>query len=159
MAAIPFLGLYYNFFDKGVLGIIFSSVNKSPWELMKPLFWVCLVWWSFELLWGVKKFKIFVKAKVICLLLLCIFSCGVNILLLYFLPDIMWCQPLLSAALAYCFYFISNIAEKNMDKTDGFGLCIFILAVMIGAVFCFSVFPPRNFLFLDKFFNTYGILD
>ena len=73
IVVIPFLSLYYDFFDKGVLGIIFSCVNESPWELMKPVFWACLFWWSLELLLGVKKFKIYVKAKVISLFFLCFF--------------------------------------------------------------------------------------
>ena len=158
IVVMPFLSLYYDFFDKGVLGIIFSCVNESPWELMKPVFWACLFWWSLELLWGVKKFKIYVKAKVISLFFLCFFCCVSNTILLYCAEDFFWWLPTaFCVALSYIFYFISNIAVKNIEKTRGFGVCVVILALMVGAVFCFSLYPPHNFLFVDNFFNTYGI--
>lgn len=160
LAVIPFLSLFYDFIDSGVLGIIFSCVNESPWELMKPVFWACLFWWSLDLIWGVKRFKVFVKAKVICLILLCIACCISNTLFLYGFNSFLWWQPMASQiVLAFLFYFASNIVVKNMENTRGFALCVIMLAVMVGAVFCLTLYPPHNFLFVDKFLNTYGIVN
>lgn len=160
LAVIPFLSLFYDFIDGGVLGIIFSCVNESPWELMKPVFWACLFWWFLELIWGVKKFKVFVKAKVVCLLLLCGACCASNILFLYVMNSFLWWQPMAAEiVLSYVFYFISDIVVKNMEKSTGFVICVVMLAVMVGAMFCLSLYPSRNFLFVDKFLNTYGIVN
>lgn len=152
LAVIPFLSVVWELFDCGALGIIFARVNRSPWEYMKPVFWSCLVWWSLELLCGVKGFKVFVKGKLICLFLLCLFCCGANTLLTVICPDFPWWQPVAAgSAFSLLFYSASNIAVKNIKNERGFGALVFLLAVMTAAVFCFSLYPPPLFLFMGGF--------
>lgn len=156
---IPLLTLYYSIFDQGVLGIIFSRVNYSPWEYSKPVFWVCLVWWSLELLCGVKNFKIYVKAKIISLFFLFLFCCFFNLLLIEVFNTYLWYQLTACEILAsYFFYFISETAVKNINSTRYFLFWVFLLGTFVGVMFCFTLYPPRNFLFWDNFFNSYGVL-
>lgn len=151
-AALPFLSAVYGIWDCGALGIIFARVNGSPWEYMKPAFWCCLVWWSLELLCGVKRFKIYVKGKIICLFLLCAFCCAAAAVFTAAAPDFLWWQPAaVNSALCLCFYVVSNIAVKNIRKEKGFGVLAVLLGVMVGAVFCFSLYPPPFFLFMESF--------
>lgn len=150
--AIPFLSIVWEIVDCGALGVIFTRINRSPWEYMKPVFWCCLIWWSLELLCGVKSFKVFVKGKLISLFLLCVFCCAVNLCFALFSPGFFWWQPVIfSSFLSLLFYGISNIAVKNIKTQRGFLALICLLAVMVAAVFCFSLYPPHWFLFMGDF--------
>lgn len=149
--AIPFLSVIWDMLDCGALGVIFARINRSPWEYMKPVFWSCLVWWSLELLCGVKRFKIFVKGKLISLFALCFFCCAANAVFFICVPDFLWWQPVVFEGLSVLlFYALSNIAVKNIRTEKGFGILVILLAIMVAAVFCFSLYTPKLFLFMES---------
>lgn len=145
-----FMRRLYALSGYGLSGVLFGSVNNSPWEFAKTLFLPYLAWSLLELLClggGMRRLAV-AKAAALGVLL--------GVYLGLSLPELP--EPLcsvLSVAAASAVSFALNRGTLDLEAVFPVALCALFL--MLAFYFCFTPFPPQNALFADKISGQYGI--
>lgn len=148
-----FMRNLYTLSNYGLSGVLFGSVNSSPWEYAKTLFLPYLAWSMLELLClgkGLHRLAV-VKASSMCLLLGLYLSLstvlnGKNSELLI---------ASVSVLTAQIFSYILSKSHLNLESLFPAALCTLFL--LLAFYFSFTPFPPKNQLFADKISGQYGI--
>ncbi len=138
---------------------LIAAVNESTWEHLKLGFWPILIWAIYEFAVFGKKYKNFIFAKALAIL---VFIFGVP-LIFYGYTAILGKNFLIfdistfavSVVLGYFVGYKILTVKKDLG-IKSFGILVILIA--LAAFLSFSFFPPHNFLFKDPVTGGYGIV-
>ena len=150
----------YELSGKGLVGVLFGSVNDSPWENIKPLLLAYLLWGIIETLSLQPPLHRFAVAKTASLYLL-----GGLLLLGAFILNV--CD---TPTYSFAFFAMRLIAlctsvavsmliyNSNIDYNFFFAPCVFLLFLFLACYFSLTPFPLKNILFMDSKTGLYGLI-
>ena len=145
-----FMKKLYELSGFGLVGVLFGSVNDSPWENAKALLLPYLVWGLIELMCLGRLLKQLTGAKV----------CGAAALLAVYLPlSLRFPHGIALAALSAAAG--TAVSFFVFAKTSGepfFAPALCALFLLTAFYFSFTPFPPHNALFLDAETGVYGMI-
>ena len=127
-----FMRNLYTLSNYGLSGVLFGSVNSSPWEYAKTLFLPYLAWSMIELLGLYLSLSTVLNGKNSELLIASV-----------------------SVLTAQIFSYILSKSHLNLESLFPAALCTLFL--LLAFYFSFTPFPPKNQLFADKISGQYGI--
>ncbi|MBQ0098774.1 MAG: hypothetical protein KBS62_07600 [Oscillospiraceae bacterium] len=147
-------------FTPSALEILFCSVNDSAWERTKAVICAYFIWWGLELLLLKLPFYRFVVAKTVSL-----YICILLMFAFHFIYLSTGGGDIKIADTVFSFFALSvsafvTVRLTKVDKSgELFYPCVFLLMLMFVMFFCFSIFPPKMFLFKDYGAGIYGFLE
>lgn len=159
-AIAVFLSFRVSEFAPSALEILFCSVNDSAWERTKAVVCAYFIWWGLELLLLRLPFYRFAVAKTLSLYL-----CILLMFAFHFIYLSMGQGDIKIADTAFSFFalcisaFVTIRLTKAEKSGELFYPCVFLLMLMFVMFFCFSIFPPKMFLFKDYTKEIYGFLE
>ena len=155
-----FAGRLYELSGKGLLGVLFGSVNNSPWECVKPLLLSYLLWGILEALslqpsihrlTCAKTFSLYMMAAVLLSGGLILRLCGLETCSAAFRALCLF-SLCLSAAVSYVLY------NSRIDFSLFFAPCVCLLFLFLACYFSLTPFPLKNILFMDSKTEMYGLI-
>ncbi|HCA05075.1 MAG TPA: hypothetical protein DEO32_04155 [Ruminococcaceae bacterium] len=157
LAGAAFMRRMYALTDFGLAGVLFGSVNSSPWEFAKTLLLPFLFWGMIELLClGRLLHRLAVaKALSLCFLLLLYLSASSLFLRGKDFGNFEIIAAVLSVLAAQLLSFI--LMKYGICIEGFFPAALCMLFLLLAFYFSFTPFPPRNFLFADRISGQYGI--
>lgn len=150
VAGSCFMRRLYALSGYGLSGVLFGSVNNSPWEAAKTLFLPYLVWSLLELLClggGMRRLAV-AKAAALAVLL------GVYLGLRFCSGADLVC---IAVAVAAATFASAAIRRSSLPVETVFPVALCVLFLLLAFYFCFTPFPPHNPLFADPVSGQYGI--
>ena len=155
-----FAGMLYELSGKGLIGVLFGSVNNSPWECVKPLLLSYLLWGILEALSLQPPLHRLAVAKTASLYLL-----GFLLLTGSFILSIfgfktgsaaLTAMRLVSLCVSVAASMI--IYRSDIDYNFFFAPCVFLLFLFLACYFSLTPFPLKNILFMDSETGLYGLI-
>ena len=136
--------------------ILVSSVNGSPWELVKPFVFVYIIWFFVELSYLRPNLLHFTCSKILSLHLFIALS-----LILLCTVRSFWRIEYLSFGVIFFSLiiseYISYLIYHNKRRIEFFCIPIFIsLGGLLTCILFFSVYPPKLPIFFDAVLEGYG---
>ncbi len=159
-AITVFLSFRVSASSLSALEILFCSVNDSAWERTKAVVCAYFIWWGMELLLLKLPFYRFVVAKTLSL-----YFCVLLMFAFHFIylstgnSDIKIADTVFSFFAVSISAFVTIRLTKRDKSAELFYPCVFLLMLMFVMFFCFSIFPPKMFLFKDCNAGIYGFLE
>lgn len=158
MGGILFCALYslfvrhlYALSGGGLIGVLFGSVNSSPWEQLKTVLLPYLLWGMLELLCVQPSFKRLTAAKTATLWLLTGLLSGGGLILR--LCGFDTASPTFSAlslaSLCLCAALSLLLYFSSLPLAPFFAPCVFLLFLFLSVYFSLTPFPPHHLLFED----------
>ena len=155
-----FMQNLYSISDRGLIGVLFGSVNDSIWEGLKVILLTYILWAILELMCIKPRFKKFVVSKIISLYVLGFLYIAQSLVFSLFSKT-----PQFVAELTFCFVsvclsvFLSEKFYFSLIELEGLFAPALFLLLLFGAFYCsFTPFPPKNILFMDRATGLYGII-
>lgn len=155
-----FMQNLYSLCGRGLIGVMFGSVNNSIWETTKTILLPYAVWSMIELLSLRPKFHKFVATKTITLyflglsyILLCLIFSLFGQLSSY-LPEFIAALVCIASA-SYLSY---RLQFSHFKVESLFAPSIFLLLLFIAIYLSFTPFPPKLYMFMDRNTGLYGII-
>lgn len=148
------LHMSYSLSGAAAWSLIVSSVNSSPWELVKPFVIVYIMWCFVEMSVLRPSLLHFVCTKILSLHMFTIASTSI----LCFIQD-----EMVSIGLIFLILFIAQVLAYFMYRSEcRYELFFVPIMVSFAVLFAFilfcSFYPPQFLHFYDKGRMTYGLL-
>lgn len=144
------LGGVYELCAENPLGILFGAVNGSIWESSKALIVTYVVWGIVGLFCLKPCFRAYIVSKAFGLWT----ALGVYILLCVVIVQARYA----AAVIALSAGFVMDCFLMKRDCGKLFHTACYMLLLVFVMFFCFTVNPPRLFIFRDPTTSMYGII-
>lgn len=153
-------GFLYELSGKGLIGVLFGSVNSSPWECIKPILLSYLLWGILEALslqpslhrlTAAKTFSLYILAAALITGSLFLRVFGLETDCAAFKTMCLFSLCLSSAVSIMIFY-------SSHDLNHFFAPCVFLLFLFLACYFSLTPFPLKNILFMDCKTGLYGLI-
>ncbi|MDD6224671.1 MAG: DUF6512 family protein [bacterium] len=143
-----------------LINLLFGSVNKSSWEMVKTLLLACAFWSVIELFCARPYFKAFVSAKTFSLYITGIVYCCIMTVFRINSAELgMLFESTAIIIASALFHILSFLIFTRFENLSGFYMpCVFLLLLFAVIYVCFTPFPPQNPLFYDYENGFYGII-
>ncbi len=143
-----------------LINLLFGSVNKSSWEMVKTLLLGGLFWGAVELFCAKPYFRAFVAAKTAAIYITAPLYCGI-VTIIRSSADSMglfWESAAILCA-SSVLHFSSYILYSQVDCLQNYFIpALFLLLLFSVCYVCFTPFPPKTPFFYDYENGVYGII-
>lgn len=159
-AGAYFMSGLYAATDRGLIGILFGTVNGSIWESGKTLILPYLLWAMLELMCLGGRMRRFTVAKTASLLLLALLFLSLCALYHTIGGTATQTTKLLFAAISVvCAFALSYcLMCSSLQLSELFPPALFVLFLLMALYFSLTPFPIKHFLFEDPTTGMYGII-
>lgn len=153
-------GKLYELSGKGLIGVLFGSVNNSPWECIKPLLLSYLLWGILEALSLQPSLHRLAAVKTAALYLLtATLLAGSLVLRLFGLEtDSAAFTALCLISLCICTAVSLRLFYSELELKRFFAPCVFLLFLFLACYFSLTPFPLKNIIFMDSKTGLYGLI-
>lgn len=155
-----FMQNLYSISDRGLIGVLFGSVNDSIWETAKTLLFPYVMWGMIELLCFRSPFRKFVVSKVISLYYLGISYIILNLIfsLFGFKNDFLINFTSAIFCISTSLFLSYKLIFSKFELENLFLPAIFMLMLFLAFYFSLTPFPPKMYIFKDRATSLYGII-
>lgn len=155
-----FLQNLFELTNRGLIGIMFGSVNTSIWEITKTVLLAYVIWSVLEMLSIKMAFRKFVAARTISICLLCVSYIAMCVFFDFLAVDMNSMEYYISAVIctALSAYVSHKLINSKLKMEALFCPALFLLLLMLAVFLSFTTFPPHMYIFMDKETGLYGVV-